>query len=475
MAGLAHSTCDLPASRSPATVADGADGPAVLPASGWRLGRLPHRTRLQGCLLGLGFAGGLPYALLNDPLKAWFGQMRAGEAAIGLLSLLLLPYAFKVCWSPLIDRCSAPWLARLGRRRSWLAAMQLICGAALVAVGLSGWLIADHPQLAVLVLGLLGLAAICSATQDLAGDAYRTDSLPPTERGVGAAMWVGGYRLAMLSAGAGAMILGGVAGYPVVFIGFGLVLAGLAVVSLLAPVEPASQAPSSLRAAVVEPLRQLFGLRGSLLLVVFVLIYQLPDRLAGGMTVTFLQRCGYEDAIIGTVRQTLGLAVTLLAVLLGGLLLRRYSLLACLLVFGLLQAVSNAGFLVLAHAGGSVWALAMVVVVENASAGLVTAAFVALLMSWCDRRFSVTQYALLSSLMVLAASLAGALSGFLAVELARGAEGAVGPGLLDPRAWTGFFGWSIAAGLPGLALLVIAGRRLTAGNPRAGAAEPASA
>src|SRR5262245_21769057 len=147
----------------------------------------------------LGFASGLPLALTGQALQAWLSVEGIDVATIGFLSLVGLPYTFKFLWAPLMDRFEL--LPRLGRRRGWLVATQL--GLALTLLVLA----ATPPKQSLQVFALLAVAvAFVSASQDVVIDAYRTDLLSASERGLGSSLNVLGYRLAMIVSGGVALI-----------------------------------------------------------------------------------------------------------------------------------------------------------------------------------------------------------------------------------------------------------------------------
>jgi PAT family beta-lactamase induction signal transducer AmpG len=330
-----------------------------------------------------------------------------------------------------MDRYVPPFL---GRRRGWMLLTQL----ALVA-GIAGMAISP-PNAKLWLLGCLALwVAFASASQDIVIDAYRTDLLPSAERGMGAAVSVLGYRLAMLASGGLALILADRIGWrQTFFVMAALMAVGLAT-SLVAP-EPALRAtpPRSLREAVVEPLRDLLSRSGALQLLALIALYKFGDALAGTLTTAFLIRgVGFSLTDVGTINKVLGLASLLLGGLVGGLLLVRMSLTRALLLFGVLQAISNLSFALLAWAGKSYPLLVFAVGFENFASGMGTAAFVALAMALCNHSFSATQYALLSALASLGRILFGPVTG----------------ALVEIMGWANFFVLTFVAALPGLWLV----------------------
>ncbi len=396
------------------------------------IGERPGGLRRLGMLVPLGFASGLPLALSSGTLQAWLTVEGVAVERIGLFALVGLPYALKFLWSPLLDRFSLPWL---DRRRGWILLWQACLVLVLLVMALSG--VAGG-------LGLLGalamLLAFASASQDIVTDAYRTDLLPPPERGLGAALNVSGYRIAMLVSGALALILSDRIGWPATYLCMAMVMSLGMVATLFAPAPLyAATAPRSLQEAVLGPLRALFQRPGSLPLLAMIVLYKLGDAFAGTLTITFLIRgLGFSAGEVGVVAKGAGLAATLLGALGGGLLLARLGLFRSLLWFGLLQAVTNLGFWLLALHGKSTLGMAAVVVAENLAGGMGTAAFIALLMALCDHHYSATQYALLSALASLGRILAGPPAGELVAV----------------TGWGWFFLLSFLVALPGLWLLL---------------------
>ncbi len=388
------------------------------------------RSRKILLLLLLGFSSGLPLALTGATLQAWLAVDGVDIRTIGWFALVGQPYVYKFLWAPLMDRYRLP---RLGRRRGWLALTQLLLMAFIAWMGTlsareSPWLLAAA-ALAV---------AFLSASQDIVFDAYRADVLAADERGPGAAISVLGYRIAMLVSGGLALILvdNWISWQAAYWLMAALMLVGLAAV--WASEEPQANAPTTLAAAVREPLAEYFARRGAWLLLLLIILYKLGDAFAGTLTTAFLLRGpGFSLTEVGLVNKWLGTAATILGALAGGALMLQLRLYRSLLVFGLLQALTNLGFTLLAVSGKSYGLLIAVIAAENLCGGMGTIALVALLMAMCDRRFSATQYALLSALASLGRVYVGPAAGVMA----------------EAFGWSAFFFFTFLIALPGVAML----------------------
>ncbi|CAN1538104.1 ProP Permeases of the major facilitator superfamily [Burkholderiaceae bacterium] len=403
--------------------------PVMTPISASKL----YTSRRVAPLLALGFASGLPLALTGGTLQAWATIEQVSLQEIGFLTLVGTAYTLKFLWAPLVDRYAPPWL---GRRRGWMVLMQVLLALGMLAMGCLS------PGQSLLPLALLAVfVAFCSATQDIAFDAYRSDVLRKDERGAGAALSVLGYRLAMLVSGGLALIMADQwLGWGATYMLMGALMLLMALASFWAPEpEVPTQTPRSLQQAVLEPFREFFGRPEAVTVLVLIVLYKLGDAFAGALSTTFLIRAaGYTASEVGTVNKLLGLAATIVGVLAGGALMARLGLYRSLMLFGLLQAVSNLGFWVISVSPHNVWIMAAGVGIENLCGGMGTAAFVALLMGLCNQQFSATQFALLSALTAVGRTyLAGPLT----------------PQLVQYAGWPTFFLLTVLIALPGLWLL----------------------
>ncbi len=390
------------------------------------------RSRSMLLILLLGFSSGLPLALTAGTLQAWLAVEGVDIVTIGWFALVGQPYTYKFLWAPLMDRY-AP--AQLGRRRGWL----LLTQVALLA--LIAWLGSLSPKDSPWLTGIAALAvAFASASQDIVVDAYRTDILRAEERGAGAAVSVLGYRIAMLVSGAGALVL---SDQWLGWHGTYWLMAALMAVGMVASwfaLEPngARAAPRTLNAAVIQPMAEFFSRHGAWWILLLVVLYKLGDAFAGNLTTAFLLKGpGFSATEVGAINKGFGLAATILGALAGGALMAQLRLYRALLLFGVLQAVTNLGFMLLAASGKSYALMVTVIGAENLCGGMGTAAYVALLMALCDRRFSATQYALLSALSAVGRVYVGPVAGYL----------------VDGVGWTAFFFATFVIALPGIGML----------------------
>ncbi|MFU0911382.1 muropeptide MFS transporter AmpG [Kluyvera intermedia] len=390
-------------------------------------------------LLILGFASGLPLALTSGTLQAWMTVENIDLKTIGFFSLVGQAYVFKFLWSPVMDRYTPPFL---GRRRGWLLTTQCLLLLAIAAMGF----LEPTSQLRWMA-ALAVVIAFCSASQDIVFDAWKTDVLPTEERGAGAAISVLGYRLGMLVSGGLALWLADKwLGWQGMYWLMAALMVPCIIATLMAP-EPSDviPVPKSLEQAVVAPLKDFFGRNNAWLILLLIVMYKLGDAFAMSLTTTFLIRgVGFDAGQVGMVNKTLGLFATILGALYGGVLMQRLTLFRALLIFGILQGVSNAGYWMLSVTDKHIYSMAAAVFFENLCGGMGTAAFVALLMTLCNKSFSATQFALLSALSAVGRVYVGPIAGWF----------------VEAHGWPTFYLFSVIAAIPGILLLLVCRRTL---------------
>lgn len=362
----------------------------------------------------LGFSSGLPLALITSTLQAWYADAGLSVLATGMLSLVGLPYVYRICWGPLLDRYS---LFSLGKRRSWMLLMQL---ALLLGFNILAWFTpAQSPEL----MAFMALMLACfSATQDVAIDAQRAEYLPVPEHGMGASLAVFGYRLALLIAGGLALIMAHHLGWATTYRIMGLLML-VGVFATLWSEEPLhySEESTGFVIAFLAPIRDLCRRRDIIPLVLFILFYKLGEAFTAttsGIIMPFLiQGVGFSLETIGYINKMLGIASILLGGLAAGFLLLRWSLYKALLSFGLLQAMTNLLFVALALTGKNVPLFAAAVICDNFAAGMGSTALVALFMRLVNRQYTATQFSILVAISSLPRILSGPLAALLQMGL----------------------------------------------------------
>ncbi|MDY0881886.1 AmpG family muropeptide MFS transporter [Dongia soli] len=406
---------------------------------GWRQAMAMYlRPRLLLVLIQ-GFASGLPLLLTLSTLSYWLAKVGVDKTTIGLFALTGTPYTFKFLWSPIIDQVHLPVLGRwLGRRRAWLFLIQILLAAAILAMGHT------DPAIAPLRTAMAALVvAFLSASQDIVIDAYRIEILADEEQGAGAGATQTGYRLGLLLAGAGALALSDYLDWQIVFAVLAAAMLLSAIVTLIAPraPEPVRPAPRNYREwtaeAVIRPLADFAQRRGWVVILVFILFYKFGDAIGGIMANPFYAAMGFSGSEIALVSKLWGVWMTVLGGLIGGILVARIGMFRTLMIGGVLQALTNFTFCIVAWRGHDLYALTAAITADNLAGGAAGAAMVAYLSRLTNIAFTATQYALLTSFMAYGRTLMSAGGGWLA----------------DQMDWASFFALTALLAVPGLLLL----------------------
>jgi len=410
----------------------------------------------------LGFAAGLPFLLVFTTLSAWLTEASISRSTIGFFSWVGITYSIKVFWAPVIDRLPFPLLTRVfGKRRGWMLAAQVT-----IASGLAGMALTDPAshltQLALCAL----LVAFGSATQDITIDAWRIEAVEQDMQGAMAATYVLGYRLALLTAGAGALYLAELTNWTLTYITMSGLM-GIGMLTTLSIPEPShsdnphtrmleSRLESSIGIAgrqglaarfaawftdaVISPFVEFFERSGRLAVLILLLVgcYKLSDITMGVMANPFYLDLGFSLTDIANVTKIFGFFMTIAGAGLGGILVVRFGILRPLLVGAVLVASTNLLFVWLAVSEPSLLHLAVVVSADNLSGGLATSAFIAWLSSLTNTSYTATQYALFSSLMTLPAKFLGGFAGIV----------------VDTSGYASFFLYAGLLGIPAILLVI---------------------
>ncbi len=408
-------------------------------------------------MLLLGFSAGLPLLLVFGTLSFWLREAGIDRTTIGYLSWVGLAYGFKWIWAPLVDRMPIPLLTRwMGRRRSWLLLAQLIVVGGLVALSFNDPKVALEP-----VVWAALAVAFGSATQDIALDAYRIESADADRQAALAAAYQTGYRLAMIWAGAGALWLAaraevvGVEGYQqgawqtaYLVMAASMLLGMLTVLFSPEPMQrvlaPARNAAEWLKGALIDPFADFLSRYGkqALLILALIAIYRISDVVMGIMANPFYVDMGFTKDEVAAVTKVYGVIMTLVGAFVGGVLSMRFGVMRVLMLGAVLSAATNLMFAWLSTLGHDITALIFVVSADNMASGIASAAFIAYLSSLTNINYSATQYAIFSSMMLLAPKFLAGYSG----------------SYVDAYGYENFFTATALLGLPVLVLIWLASK-----------------
>ncbi len=388
-------------------------------------------SRRMVVALVMGYVAGLPLELTGFVLKTWMREEGVNLAVIGLFALVGLPYTLKFLQAPLLDRFS---ISKLGRRRGWMLIFQIALVLSILCLGQT-----DPGQTPWLVALAAFFVTLFSASQDIVIDAYRREDLSDEELGLGSALYITGYRVGMLIASSGGLMLADHLHFPAVYIIMALCLVPGILTTLLTP-EPSTPlgVPTNLKDAVIQPFLEYFSRNNAIWILAFILLYKIGDTMASSMTAPFYVDLNFTKTEIAAVVKLFGFPPILIGTAIGGIIMLRIGINRSLWIFGALQAVSTAGFCILAQLGHSLPMLAAVIAFENLTSGMGTSAYSAFMAAITNKKFTATQYALLTSLMGVPRVIASSGTGFMAQAMG----------------WSNFFIFCTLIAIPGMLLLL---------------------
>jgi len=394
----------------------------------------------------LGFASGLPLLLTMGTLQAWYAEAKVDIVTIGFLGLISTPYTFKFLWAPILDRFRVPILGSyLGLRRGWIFFSQVALVLFLIAMSFCDPI--DYP-------GMLAffavIVAFMSATQDISFDAYRTEILKEEERGVGSVIYVYGYRIALVLSGSVALIISYHFSWMVSYLLMAFVMACCLFVTYFAD-EPNRLDQDSneqnnnkkefdVNKVVIEPFKEFILRDKSVLLLLVLLTYKLGEAFSVSLqTPFFIQALGFTTEEIGYVSKTCTTIATLVGISIGGGIINSLGLYRSLFLFGVLQAITNLLYIWMLIVGHNLWVMGATVFFDQFAGGLGTAAFMVLIMVLCNKKYTATQFALLSALASVGRVYVSPISGYI----------------VDWYGWYNLFYFSFAISLPCLLFLFL--------------------
>lgn len=417
-------------------------------------------------MLLLGFSAGLPLLLVFGTLSFWLAKEGIDRTTIGFISWVALFYGFKFVWAPIVDRAKIPLITLwLGQRRSWMLLAQFGVLIGLISLGT----VSPSEQLSIAVM-LAMLVAFSSATQDISLDAWRIESAPDEQQGAMAATYQLGYRLGMLLAGGGAFLIAGYSSWNTAYTAMGICMMVGVLTTLLiseperkisnetwrqedAVISYLNKFPNSkfrdltawFIGAVICPFTEFFKRNGhfGVVLLIFISTFKLSEITLGVMANPFYYDMGFSEEQVGQVTKFFGIAVTIVGALFGGVLVMRFGILRMLVVSGILIVLTNLIFAWLAKQEPLTINLILVIIADNLAGGIAGTVFIAYLSSLTNRAYTATQYALLSSIMLLPAKFIGGFSGLF----------------VDSFGYVNFFYYSSILGIPAILLALYLGYR----------------
>lgn len=362
-------------------------------------------------ILLLGFSSGLPAALTASTLQAWFTEAGISLRTIGAVTLLGIPYCFVFLWAPLFDYVKIPGV---DLRQGWLFLTQVGLAIAIATM-------ANFTPQEIVTFGTYSIpwlmvfsfiTVILSTSQDSVINAYQTEILPQEERGLGAAIYISGWRAGAIISGALALVLAKQWGWKETYWLMASLMSIGMIATWLAP-QPRiiRQVTTNIFHAIVAPIKDFFhryGLKTASLFFLLIITYKVGDALTLALNTTFLLRyVGFDLVTIGLINKTISLISALLGGITAGILMTRLSIYRSLIVFGAIQSIATLSYVAMAYFGKNLFLLIFAAFTENFCSGMGTIALFALIMSLCNHHYTAAQFSLLSASAFLARTIAG--------------------------------------------------------------------
>jgi len=382
-------------------------------------------------ILLLGAISGFPWVLIGSSLSLWLKEEGLSRSTIGWAGLIFGVYAFNYLWAPIIDRIQIPFLTKkIGHRRGWIVLMQIA-----ILICLIIWSYINPTQNLALLITVGLIIAIASATQDITVDALRIEQFNENEEksmAAGAAMavvgWWTGYKLGGVIALFTAEYFEnmGITDYwqtTFLILGVVIILMNIGLMFVHEPIETDRQSKQRETDQMIEgklgsnniitnfiawitgtiggPIISFFKKNGFAIaigILSFVFLFKIGEAFLGRMSIVFYKELGFSKGQIAIYSKALGWVTTVVFTLLGGIFAMRSGTIKTMFVAGILMALTNLLFAVLAWTGKSEWLFAVAVIFDDITAAFATVAFVAFISLLVDRTYTATQYALLASI-----------------------------------------------------------------------------
>ena len=392
----------------------------------------------------LGLFSGMPFSILYTSLIAWLKDYGVELSIVTTFAIARIPYSAKVFWSPALDYFNIPFLSKLGRRKSWMIISLALLGFALFAISFL------HPADDITSMRYLALViGIMAATYDMSFDAFRINILDEDQQALGAATAVLAWRLGAFITGAGALFIIGanIENWHLVFRGMAILfLSGVCFIFTVKEITLIKKITGSfaeqINEFIIKPFSDILSRKGAILILTSIVCYKMGEALLGFVSVPFYKEMGYSNAQIAVVVKSYGLVATLVGTYIGGVVIYKLGNIKGMILCGMLQSVSNLMYLWLHYQPVLDSSLLITVSIDNFTGGMGSTALIGYLSALCNKNYSATQYALLSSLATLINSTLSATSGSLIAFIG----------------WDHFFILTVLLEIPALILLLYVGR-----------------
>lgn len=386
----------------------------------------------------LGIFSGMPLMILYTTLFAWLTDSGVEIAVITTFALARIFYSLKFIWAPFVDQIKIPLLGKIGHRKSWM----IICCLAIAFILFAMSKLDPKESLSELYF-LTMLLGASSATFDIVFDAFRIENLEDELQAMGAANSIFGYRIGCLISGAGGLYFSDVYGWGKTFVAISFLYI-FAIFFILITKEPKIEREKfnglslhSWKIITIDPFLDFLKRDSAIMILMAVIFFKLGDAFLGVVATPFYLELGFTKSEIGSVSKVFGLAATIFGTYIGGYLMYKMGNFKGLIVTGIAQSVTNASFIWLHHMGHDMYVFATAIAIENVASGMGSAALVGYLSILCNKKFSATQYALLSSA-------SGLFSHTIVVQ---------GGALVKMLGWDLYFLLTIVLAIPGLLML----------------------
>ncbi len=382
----------------------------------------------------LGISSGFPWVIIGSAMSAWLKESDLTRSAIGFFGTITAVYAVNFLWAPLLDRVKIPIFYKLGQRRSWIVVMQLLLLLGVTAISFT------DPKTGIVWTSLIALTiAIASATQDVAIDAYRIESISPEDQElipIGAAMATSGWWTGYSLPGALAFILADFDGWSWSDVYRVLAVFLIALISIVFFIKEPNNTlfekqkkverlygdgfKAWLLVTIIEPFREFFsrnGVKIALLILSFIFLFKIGEAFLGRMSIVFYKEVGFTNTEIGTYSKLIGWWVVIVFSIIGGIVNSHFGIIKGLFIGGIAMAASNLMFAWIAVVGPDTNLFLATVIVDGFTGAFATVTFVSFLSYLTSRSFTATQYALMASLGNLARTTLSSFSGVMVDKL----------------------------------------------------------